>query len=627
MMNEHTIVILALVLVAGILCQWLAWRVKLPAIVFLLGCGIAVGPVAGWLDPDQLLGDLLFPFVSLAVAVILFEGSLTLKFREIPGLAKVIRNLITVGVLISWLITTLATRFLLEFPWEIACLFGAIMVVTGPTVIMPMIRAVRPRENVANVLQWEGILIDPIGAILAVLVYQFIITGGFQVGVVAGLLVFGKMLLIGVLLGSIGGYLFGQLLRKYWIPQFLHNVIALASVCGVFAISDLLEPESGLLTVTVMGLWLANMKEIDLENILDFKKSLSLLLISVLFILLAARMDLASFVELGWPAFGVFLVIQFLVRPLSVQLCALGSRLSMAERHLLSWIAPRGIVAAAISSLFAIRLEALGYASAVQLVPLTFSVIIGTVLLQSATAGWLANRLGASEPEPRGFLIVGANLLARTIAAALQEHGYRVLLTDQDWSSVKQATMQGLPAYWGNPVSEHAERHLNLVGIGHLLALSPNQELNALAAQYYRLEFDPARIYSIRNRPPEGGKSGKKTRFRYGGRALFGEDLFYTDLDEMLKRGAEIKQTRLTSAFDYDSYLEQHAGQRLSLFALDETRRIHVLAADAEVEPKAGWTIGALTLPEDSPAPADKPPASNDQGDLGSCCHVDKNHV
>ncbi|WP_285906053.1 cation:proton antiporter [Pseudodesulfovibrio pelocollis] len=594
-----TSITIALILVAGILCQWLAWRVKLPAIIFLLSCGVLAGPVLGWLDPDLLMGELLFPFVSLSVAVILFEGSLTLKLREIPGLEKVIRNMITLGALITWAITATATALLLGFAWEIACLFGAIMVVTGPTVVMPMLRTVRPRESVANILQWESILIDPIGAILAVLVYQFIVAGGAQGGVAAGALVFGKIVLIGVGLGAGGGYLFGLLLRKYWVPQFLHNIIALALVCGVFALSNLLEAESGLLTVTVMGVWLANMKGVDLDEIMDFKESLSLLLISVLFILLAARMDLSAFLALGWPALGVFLVIQFLARPLSVQASALGSGLSMAERHLLSWIAPRGIVAAAITAVFAMKLGALGYEDAPQLVPLTFMVIIGTVLLQSTTARFIASRLGVAEPEPRGFLIVGANPVAQAVGLALQENGYRVLLADQNWSAVRDAKLAGLPAYWGNPVSEHAERNLNLVGIGHLLALSANVELNALAAQYYRLEFEPMRIFSVRNWPRKDGVAVEKSAFRYGGRVLFDDEVAYRDLKRMFRQGGEIRRTALTREFTFADYLADASTHRLPLFAIDGDEGIHVFTPDADFTPREGWSILALTREAD----------------------------
>ena len=593
-MNETALISLALILFVGIFCQWLAWRLRLPAIIFLLFCGILAGPVFKWLNPDQLLGSLLFPFVSLSVAVILFEGSLTLNFKEIPGLEKVIRNLITLGVLISWVVTTLATHFLLNFSWEISCLFGAIMVVTGPTVIMPMIRTVRPTEEVANVLQWEGILIDPIGAILAVLTYEFIIAGGLQGGLTSGTLVFAKMILIGVVCGASAGHLFSTLVKRHWVPQYLHNVIALALVCVIFAVSNLLEAESGLLSVTIMGLWLANVPGLDLEDLIDFKESLSVLLISLLFILLAARMDLPGFLSLGWPALGVFAAIQFLARPLSVQLCALGSKLSMPERHLLSWIAPRGIVAAAITALFAIKLESLGYQDAAQLVPLTFMVIIGTVVLQSATARPIARFLRVAEPEPQGFLIVGANLAARTIADVLRKEGFRVLLADQNWSSVSTAKMLGLNAYWGNPVSEHAERHMNLIGIGHLMAITPHIELNALAAYHFRLEFEPQHIFTIRNVQPENDKVIEKSEFKFGGHYLFNETITYQDLEKVFTQGGEIKKTLLTEEFTFEDYMQKHQNQRLPLFAIDGNNAIYVFTAEEELKPKEDWNILAL---------------------------------
>lgn len=599
-MHEHAMLSLALVLVAGILCQWLSWRVKLPAIIFLLFCGILAGPILHLLDPDQLFGDLLFPFISLSVAIILFEGSLTLKFSEIPGLESVIRNLITLGTLISWGITTLATRLLLGFPWELAFLFGAIMVVTGPTVIMPMIRTVRPRESIANILLWEGILIDPIGAMLAVLTYEIIVAGGMQGGLSAGVIVFCEILAVGILLGIACGYLVSLLFRRHLLPQYLHNVFVLALVCGSFAVSNLLVEESGLLTVTVMGVWLANVKNLDLEELLDFKESLSLLLISALFILLAARMDLAGFLELGWPALGVFAAIQFLVRPLSVQLSAFGSKLSMAERHLLAWIAPRGIVAAAITALFAIKLEGLGYQDAPQLVSLTFMVIIGTVLLQSATAGPIAKFLKVAEPEPKGFLIVGANRVARVIAEAFKEQGIRTLLTDQNWSAVRDAKMRGLEAYWGSPVSEHAERNLNLIGIGQLLAMTSNRELNALATHYYHVEFDANRIFTIRQKEEtvSADKVGGKSELKYGGNFLFSEQANFQKLEQLIGEGAEIKATQLTEEFSYADYLDKQREKRLLLFAISPAKMAYPFSPAMTVTPKTGWTILALELEE-----------------------------
>jgi CPA1 family monovalent cation:H+ antiporter len=594
-MQTNTLVMISGILLTGVTCQWIAWRVKLPAILFLLLSGIVAGPVLQLLNPDLLFGDMLLSFISFAVAIILFEGSLTLKFQDIPGLEKIIRNMITVGALITLLITAVSTRWLLDFSWEISFLFGSLVVVTGPTVIVPMLRTVRPQQNLAHILRWEGILIDPIGATLAVLVFQFIVASGVQDGITGMLFVFGKILIIGSVLGCTSGYLFGLVMRRHWVPHFLSNFAALSLVCIVFALSESLEPESGLLSVTVMGVWLANTKEIDLGEILNFKEHLSVVLISMLFIILAARMDLSVFTSLGWPALLLFAVIQFVSRPLTVQISALGSELSMAERHFLAWIAPRGIIAAAISAVFVIKLTALGYSEASALVPLTFMVIVGTVLLQSATARPIAKLLKVAEPEPKGFLIVGADEVSQAIAEELKTNGFRVLLTDQNRKNVATARLKDLPAYWGNPVSEHAERHLSLIGIGRLLALSPNRELNALAVLHYRMEFGAGNVFSIRTIRPEDSENEEKSSIRAGGRQLFGKNCTYTTLSEMLANGAEFKTTPLTEKFTFEMYLEQCPEKRIPLFAITPGGRIRLFTTEREFTPKADWRIISIT--------------------------------
>ena len=593
-MNEHISLTIAAVLMVAIVCQWVAWRIKLPAIIFLLLAGIVAGPLTGLLDPDALLGDMLFPIVSLSVAVILFEGSLTLKFDEIRGLVRVIRNMITFGMAVTWIITTVATRLALGFSWEVCLLFGALMTVTGPTVIVPMLRAVRPTAAVANILRWEGILIDPIGATLAVLVFEFVVAGQGSGGFSTSAGVFAKILLIGFLVGAAVAQGFGVVLRRHWLPMYLHNVAALCLVTAAFVVSNHLEDEAGLLTVVVMGVWLANMKGVDLDEILDFKESLSILLISVLFVLLAARIDLEAFARLGWPAAAVFASIQFLARPLNAQVSALGSDLSWAERHLLAWIAPRGIVAAAISALFALKLEPLGYADARFLVPLTFAIIIGTVLLQSLTARPIARWLKVAEPEPKGMLIVGANAVAVAVGQELVENGFRVLMTDDNWRNIAEAKMAGLPTYYGNPVSEHAERHLDLVGIGRVLALTPRADLNALVMQHYRLEFGPAQVFRIQTRT-SGRGAETKTTLRRDGRRLFGQEVTFAGLARMLAGGAELRTTTLTEAFSFADYLSGPQGHRLPLFAIDPADRLHVFTLDAAPSPTAGWKVIGLT--------------------------------
>jgi NhaP-type Na+/H+ or K+/H+ antiporter len=612
-MYEHTVIVFAAILSASIFCQWLAWRIKLPAIIFLLAAGVLAGPVLGVLHPDRLLGELLFPFVSLAVAVILFEGSLTLKFRQILNLQAVVRNMLTFGLLVTWVITAVTTRLVLGLDWELCFLFGAITVVTGPTVIVPMLRTVRPSATVANILRWEGIVIDPIGAALALLVYEFIIAGGTGEALGRTILTFARINSSGLMLGALCGYLFGLVMRRHWLPEFLHNVTALGLVFAVFALANHFQPESGLMAVTIMGIWLANMKDVDMEDILDFKESLSILLISFLFIILAARLDLSNFLELGWSALLIFLAIQFLARPLNVMVSALGSPLTWPERHLLAWIAPRGIVAAAISSLFALKLEQAGYAEARLLVPLTFLVIIGTVLLQSATSRLIARMLGVAEPEPRGFLIIGANIVARAVGEALARNGYRVILADTVMGKIEKANEEGLSTYFGNPMSEHAERHLDLVGIGRLLALYPHESLNIAAIMHYRLEFGTENIFYLPTRPAGHVPANLQVTARRRGRTLFGPDITYATLASTLNQNGRITTVKLTAEFTFADFLARYDSGAVPLFAIDPRDRIHLFTLEAQVTPGPGWTLVSLVPDRGDPNATGRFPAAPEQ--------------
>lgn len=602
-MQTDTAFAIALVVLAGTCCQWFAWRVKLPAILFLLLAGILAGPVTGWLDPDRLFGNLLFPFISLSVALILFEGSLSLRFHQIAGLRRVVRNLVSLGVVVTWLITTLATRWALDFPWELSFLFGAITVVTGPTVIVPLLRTVRPTAAVANVLRWEGIVIDPVGATLAVLVYEFILAGSGGAALGSTVTAFARIVAVGLCIGIGAGYLYGVVLRRHWLPEYLHNVATLALVITVFTLCNHLHHESGLLAVTVLGMWLANMKDVHVEEILDFKESLSVLLISVLFIVLASRIDFADFARLGWPAVSVFLAIQFLARPLGVMLSALGSRLSWPERHLLSWIAPRGIVAAAISALFALRLEQAGYAQAPLLVPLTFMVIIATVLLQSSTAGFIARRLGVAEHDPRGVLLIGANHVAIALARSLLEAGFRPLLIDTSLNRIQKAEQSGLQTFFGNPVSEQADRQLDLVGMGRMLALSAHGSLNTLACMHYRMEFGAPRVYTLLTADEQELSDQRRAAPHLAGNILFGREITFSHLSALMARGWRPRITGLTEELNYADYRRRHK-EMIPLFAVSARGRLHIFTAEEQPEPRPGWSVISL-VPGDADSSQD----------------------
>ena len=374
---------LAGIALISLLAQWLAWSVRVPAILFLLLSGLLLGPVTGLLDPDQLLGDLLFPLVSLSVAIILFEGALTLHLTELKGIGKVVRNLCSTGMVTSFAVIGAASYFLLGLDWRVAMVLGAVLVVTGPTVIAPMLNVIRPVREVDKILRWEGIVIDPIGALFAVLVFEAVRLGSQGDLVGHTLLALAKTVGVGSLIGVGAGWLTTLLIRKDWLPVSLHKFGVLALVLVTFTLSDWLSHESGLLAVTVFGIWLANQEGLDLEEVLAFKEDLAVILISSLFILLAARLDLAQLWQLGPMVLALLCVVQFVARPLCILVSTRGSDLPWRARALLAWIAPRGIVAAAVSASFAISMHEAGIEDADKLVPLVFAVIIFTVVLQS----------------------------------------------------------------------------------------------------------------------------------------------------------------------------------------------------------------------------------------------------
>ena len=580
--------------VLGIFCQWIAWWARLPAILFLLIVGILVGPVFELLDPDALFGKLLFPIVSLSVAVILFEGSLTLNFEDIRGHGKTVTNLITIGALITWLIIAISTHYLIGFPFELSFLFGAVVIVTGPTVIIPMLRTVRPNAKITNVLRWEGIVIDPLGALLAVLVFNFIISGQHQYSISAIVLTFGKIILIGFSMGLLSGWSLGNLLKKRLIPQYLRNIITLITVCTIYVLSDTIEHESGLLAVTIMGMTMANIKDIDIDDVLDFKESLSLLLISVLFIILAARIEFHQLIQIGWPALAILAITMFIARPISVFVSSIGSDLSFNEKVLISWIGPRGIVAAAVSALFALRLENAGFVEAGLIVPLTFLIIIGTVVIQSATARYLAKLLNVREPPPTGLLIIGAGNVARALGKELQEQGFKVILTDSTWENISLARMEGLETYYGNPISEHADRNLNLVGIGKVLAVSGRSNLDTLACLKFKPEFGVQNVYELKSTREKHIADKHTVSTRHRGYELFGEDVSYGNLAYKLRNGAEIKSTQLSDEFTFEQYLEKYGERIIPLFAIDTKHRIHIFVTDGKMKPESGWTVTGL---------------------------------
>lgn len=554
---------LAGIVVLGIIAQWLAWRSQLPAILPLILIGLCMGPIAEMLFGAKIIDPIynpeagtglftsssLFDFVALSIGVILFEGSLTLKRNEIRGVGSAILKLITLGSLITFIGGGLLTWLIMQayLDWQIAFLFSALVIVTGPTVIAPILRNVPLKQNVATVLKWEGILIDPLGALVAFLMFSFITkSAGGSFDVVAEI---SKIIVVGVGLGVSAAFGLAYLIKRHLIPHYLLNVFTLALVIGVFAVSDVLAHESGLLTVVVMGMALANMNVPNIEQILDFKESMTVLLISVLFIVLSANINESDIENLlaSQESFLVFFAVIFILRPLGVLLSAQGSDLTFKERLFISWIGPRGIVAAGVASLFGLQLtekaaNSGAYIQGAELVtPLVFMVVLGTVLLNATTARFVARRLGVILDSSSGILMVGANKGARLIAQYLQDQGRRVVLVDTNHTAIEKAKEMGLQTLQKNIYSEDIEDSFDLLDIGYTLALTSSDEVNHFACTERKDVFGENGAYRLLSKAEMEAR-----QVDAASPALFGPQCDSINFSEVARDYPEIHEVAIT---------------------------------------------------------------------------------
>lgn len=560
-MSEQILIGLVSIIFFGIGAQWLAWRTKLPAILLLLIAGIFAG-ATGFLNPDLVMGDLFTPFISLSVGIILFEGGLSLRFSELKNIGGDVIKLVSIGVVVTLLLVSVSAHYLFDLSAELAVLLGAILVVTGPTVIIPLLRQVRPTGQVSSVLKWEGIVIDPIGALLAVLVFEVIFTSSFGEATSLALTSIFKTVFFGTIVGLAGAGIIYWLLRRYLLPDFLQNPVNLMIVVVVFAFSNMLQYESGLWATTVMGIALANQKSARIHHIVEFKENLRVLLLSALFILLAARVEVRELTSvLNWSMAGFLVVLIFVARPLSVYLSTLGSKLNFKEKLFLSWMAPRGVVAASISSLFAIGLVENGFADAERLIPIVFVVIISTVAIYGLTANKVAKWLGVMKPAPRGFLVVGAHSWARRIAELLHQENFKITLADSNWSNINQARSLEVDTYYGNVLGENANEELNLDGIGKLMTLTPNDEVNSLAVIRYSSVFGSSEVFQL---APSSTLPSKDREMpdNLSGRFLYSEDLTFQTISSRIDNGWKFEvidiEKNLTQQEFEQSILEHH---------------------------------------------------------------------
>ncbi len=592
-MDEHIIFGFAAILFFAVSAQWLAWRLKVPSILILLGTGLLVGPVLHLIHPDQLLGDLLYPVVSLSVAIILFEGGLSLRVAELREIGGAVTRLITTAVVITWALVAWAAYAVVGLSLTTSIIYGAILVVTGPTVIIPLLQQVRPARRVASLARWEGIVNDPIGAILAVLVLEAVLVGGFPQAVGTELAAIGKTLVSALLLGGAGAAMLILLMKNFLIPDYLDEVITLMVVVVAFTAANALQSEAGLLVVTILGILLANQKYVPVKHIITFKENLSVLLISGLFIILAARLQFDELAQIGVREVAFVLLLIFVVRPLAIYLSTWRSELDWREKTFLAFLAPRGIVAAAVASIFSFTLVDAGYDDANRLISLTIFVIICTVTFYGLLAAPLARRLQLAKRSPQGVLFAGAHDWAREMAIALQKEGLEVLMVDTNYANLSAARMQNLTTWHGSILAENVAEELPLFGVGKLLALTGNDEVNVLATQRFAELFGRAETYQL---SCLGKKSGGQNNMAMDqcGRLLFSTEASYGALSADFAAGAKIKRTALTQEFGYKEFGELYGERVLPLFLITEEKKLQVFTADRPLSPRPGQLLISL---------------------------------
>ncbi len=549
---------LALIGALGAGAQWLAWRTRLPAIVLLLVAGFVAGPVTGLLEPASDFGHLLRPLVALAVALILFEGGLSLDFAEIRETSLAVRRMVTLGAAIAFALGALAARHAAGLSWPTALVLGAILVVTGPTVVIPLLRHARLEPRAASLLRWDAILSDPIGALLAVLVFETVL-------VVNAELEFHELVLhVGgaALWTAIGGYGLGKLMVRAFIggkvPEFLKAPVVVAAVLATYAVSDLMLEEAGLLTVTVLGVTIGNSRIASLTELRRFKELVTVLLVSGVFVILTASLELSTLEALN-PRDGLFLaLLLFVVRPAAVLLSTVFTGVGVKERLLAAWIAPRGVVAVAVSGLFAVALTEHGIADGDRLVALTFAVVVVTVVVHGLTLAPVARLLGLGASGPEGLLIVGAAPWTTALAEQLVDMKLPVTVVDRNWSLLREPRYRGIEVFYGEILSELAEHHLNLNRFGYLLAATDNDDYNALVCTDFGSEFGRGNVFQIGR--PDSEQGLYSLAVTLGGRPLLGDLGDIRSLNARLAAGWVFRKTTLTDAYD-ETRLREDLGE------------------------------------------------------------------
>ena len=610
---HHLTEILALLLVLGIGAQWLGWRFQIPAIVLLTLCGLIIGPVLGILRPSEALGETYQPLIKLAVAAILFEGGLSLRLSELKQAAAGVNRLITVAVVLVLALSATAAHFIVGLAWPVALIFGAITIVTGPTVILPLLRQARLKKRPASYLKWEGIVNDPVGAVLVVVIFDYFV--GADAGLLDDTLLH---LATGVgaalVLGGVGGWLLGRAFLGGLVPEYLKGPVALAAALGVYALSNLVLEEAGLIAATLMGVVLGNMNLPSIGELRRFKEYIAVLLVSGVFLLLTADLDPRIMLALDWRSGLLIAAVILLVRPAAIWLSTIGAGMSWQERTLVGWIAPRGVVAAAVAGVFGPALAERGVAGAELLLPLVFTLILTTVLLHGFSLGWLARRLDLSAQRRGGLIISGATAWSSGLAVALHKLDVPVMVADNAWHRLRKARLGGVPVFFGELLSEHAENALELGAYGSLLAATNNDAYNALVCAHYAPELGRQQVFQLAaDEMAEQRRPSPAAR----GRTALTDALQYEDLQRAWYQGWSFHSTGLTDAFGLEQFQATLPAEAMPVLVVGANKQVRMMEAGKPLKAAPGERVlwfgckaaCAQEAPEETPAArvAEKP--------------------
>ena len=555
----HSLVVtFALIGVLGVGSQWLAWRLRLPAIVLMLAAGVLAGPVFHLIDPKHDFGEALGPMVSVAVALILFEGGLSLNFAGLRDAGKAVRRLVLVGAPLGWATGTLTAHYVAGLSWPVAAVFGGILVVTGPTVITPLLRQAHLSARPASVLRWEAIVNDSVGALFAVLAYEVAATMARSESLSAEAVWLGFGIAAATVIGWLSGLAAARAFRRGLIPEYMKAPALFAAVIAVFAGSNQILDESGLLAVTIMGAVLGNASLPSIGEMRRFKEHVTVLLVSGVFVILAATLDEAMIALLDWRAVAFVIAMMVVARPVAIWLSLAGTNLETNEKALIAWVGPRGVVAVAISGFFATKLTELGFEEAAAMAPLAFALVAVTVIIHGFSVTWVARTLGLVSSERPGVLIVGASNWAAALAKALADLGIPVLVADRNWRRLKKFRLQETPVYYGEILSEAAEHTIDIDRFGYIIAATENDSYNALVCTDFGPEFGRSNVFQL-GRTDDGGDDPRALPPSLGGRKLFVSGASYYDLESKIGEGWVFTRTTLSKEYRFDQYLADRA--------------------------------------------------------------------